>query len=461
MRFKSLDILLGTRHVGVLFQYTLAPDQVLNRFVANEAYATDPDPPRLSTAFDAGDLPARAAFWAAVTGPTLNGVLSSNPARGWLLPAFFQNLLPEGPLRTRIAEIRGCSVHDHFELLAATGADLPGDVHAHPSELTRSELQRLITLDNDALEMSVVAQPVAGAISVSGVQSKLMVLKVGDRFVGRTKITDPSAEVLHVIAKLPVVQHPKLPELEELSLRLARAAGVSAVTAELAPLRLLEEERGYDLGDVDGETQFLAVHRYDRDADTPTRRVHCEDFAQILNVQPENKYSLDYLTVAGVMLDQPALGEPAVHELLRRILVNDLLGNQDMHLKNMGLRYPDGVTPELPPAYDIVGYGAYSAGNRGRAIHLVPPGTLPAIDPMAPLNAAVVRAFCTRLGIPEKPAISALRQCADKAFNTWPALIEASGITDKMKAQLLTRLWARAPKRAASAARGKRGIALE
>lgn len=447
MSFKSLDIFLGTRRVGVLFQYTLSHDQVINRFVADDAYATDLNPPRLSTAFDAGDLPTRAAFWAAVTGPALNGTLSSDPARGWLLPPFFQNLLPEGPLRDYIAEKRSCSIHDHFELLAATGADLPGDVQARPRDLARSDMQRLVTQDNDALEMSVVAQPLDDAISVSGVQAKLSVLKVGDRFVGRTKITEPSAEVRHIIAKLPVVQHPKLPELEDLSLRLARSAGVSAVTAELVPLRRLEAEHNYDLGHVDGETQFLAVHRYDRDADTPTHRVHCEDFAQILNVQPENKYSLDYLTVAGVMLEEPSLGEPAVHELLRRILVNDLLGNQDMHLKNIGLRYPDGHTPELPPAYDIVGYGAYSVGNKGRALHLVPPGTTPAIDPKVPLSRAVVREFCTRLGVPEKPAISALRQCADKAFKTWPALIEAADITEKMKAQLLERLQASAPKR--------------
>ena len=159
MTFKPLHIFLGTRHVGILFQYTLSHDQVINRFVADDAYAADPNAARLSTAFDAGDLPACAAFWAAVTGPALNGTLSSDPARGWLLPAFFQNLLPEGPLRAHIAEKRGCSIHDHFELLAATGSDLPGDVQARPGDLSRGDIQRLITQNNDALEMSVVAQP--------------------------------------------------------------------------------------------------------------------------------------------------------------------------------------------------------------------------------------------------------------------------------------------------------------
>jgi serine/threonine-protein kinase HipA len=224
---------------------------------------------------------------------------------------------------------------------------------------------------------------------------------------------------------------------------MARAAGVSAVEAELAPLELLAVEHGYDLGEVDQQTKFLAVFRYDRDADTLTGRVHCEDFAQVLGVQPEAKYTQDYLTVAGVLLQFPSLGEPAVHELLRRILVNEMLGNPDMHLKNIGLRYPDGHTPELPPAYDIVAYAAYGIHKKGRALRLMPtppPGIRPVMDSTAPLSPVIVRDFCARLGLPEKPAWTALRRCAEKAFKVWPALIAESAITDKMKAKLIGRL---------------------
>ena len=52
------------------------------------------------------------------------------------------------------------------------------------------------------------------------------------------------------------LQHPKLHELEDLSLRQASAARVSAVTAGLEPLGGLEKEHGYDLGDVNAEPQF-------------------------------------------------------------------------------------------------------------------------------------------------------------------------------------------------------------
>lgn len=175
------------------------------------------------------------------------------------------------------------------------------------------------------------------------------------------------------------------------------------------------------------------MHRYDRDAATATGRVHCEDFAQILGIQPKAKYQGDYLSVTAVMMLKPSLGETAVHTLLRRILVNDLMGNPDMHLKNIGLRYADGRTPDLPPAYDMVAYSAYPGAPRGRALHLT------ASEPSKrhahlKLTPAVVRHFCGRLAIPEKPA---LRRCAEMAFDTWPALIRQAEITDMMKARIL------------------------
>src|SRR3546814_5994163 len=86
--------------------------------------------------------------------------------------------------------------------------------------------------------------------------------------------------------------------------------------------------------------------------------------------------SSDLLDVAAVLLAFDSLGEPAVHELLRRMVVNEMLGNPDMHLKNLGLVYPDGKTPRLAPAYDIVGYAAYHA-CQGHALHIVPPTMQP------------------------------------------------------------------------------------
>lgn len=441
MRVKALAILLGRRRVGVLFQYPLSHDHVINRFVADDEFGSDPHQPSVSISMRAGQPEQQAALWKDVSAPGFNGAYSRKNMHAWLLPAFFQNLLPEGPLRERIAQMRQCDSEDHFEILAATGKDLPGDLHAiplNPSDLDRGHLSRLITQGSDVLEMSVVAQPLEEAISVSGVQAKLAVLRAGNRFVARTKLSegDDRSAVRHVIAKLPVGERAHLPELEELSLRMAQAAGVSTVEAELMPLSTLAVEHQYDLGEVGEQTPFLAVYRYDRDAQTPTGRVHCEDFAQILGVQPEDKYTSDYLTIAAVMMQVPSLGEYAVHELLRRILVNDLLGNPDMHLKNIGVRYTHPTLPDLPPAYDIVAYSAYGIRPHARALRLFPEQT----TPLGRMDAAIVREFCTRLGIPEKPAWSTLKRCADKARSLWPAMIEKAAISERMKSLLLAHL---------------------
>src|SRR5690606_10429117 len=128
--------------------------------------------------------------------------------------------------------------------------------------------------------------------SLSGVQPKLGVIRDGDGYVARTKEQDT-----HIIAKLRVVAYPLLPEVEELSLRLAKVAGVDACDAYLVPLSRLTARHNYDLGDERIATNFLAVKRYDR---RPGGRVHCEDFAQVFGIMPEDKYTTraSYLSVA-------------------------------------------------------------------------------------------------------------------------------------------------------------------
>lgn len=433
MNVQALAIFIGSLRVGVLFQYRMPGAEVITRFVADDAYARGIDVPVLSAAYLAASPQDQAAFWADVRSVPLNG--RHSPQNGWLLPAFFQNLLPEGVFRDHVARIRGCDPQDHFEMLAACGGDLPGNVYARPVELSRDALAHYVTQDQDALEMTVTADPMEQGVSLSGVQPKLGVIKQGERYVGRTRDHDT-----HIIAKLPVVGQPLLPELEALSLALARAAGVQVCQAYLEPLASLAVEHGYDLGEADARTQFLAVVRYDRQ---PGHRIHCEDFAQILGAMPEEKYrAASYLDVAAVMLAFESMGESAVHELLRRMVVNEMLGNPDMHLKNLGVVYGDGETPQLAPAYDIVGYAAYYP-CQGHALHIMPPDMLPRARAGQPggakpgLSPAILRAFCASLGIPEKPAARAVADCVRAAGDRWPGLIGDSPLTPRQRQNLL------------------------
>jgi serine/threonine-protein kinase HipA len=92
---------------------------------------------------------------------------------------------------------------------------------------------------------------------------------------------------------------------------------------------------------------------------------------------PEDRYGAfdgqnrtSYLAVAAVLMSFDSLGEAAVHELLRRFVVNELLGNPDMHLKNIGLLHPGGVRPTLSPAYDVVAYSV-STRTMGHALQIM------------------------------------------------------------------------------------------
>lgn len=435
MHVQSLAIWLGNIFVGHLFRIETGGASPVMRFVADSEFARLQDAPCLSLSMM--DTPeTQAAVWADTGNPLFNG--NESTRYGTLLPAFFQNMLPEGVFRDQVAALRGCQAFDHFEMLAACGIDLPGAVRAIPGKLSQDEVARLLMNNREPIEVEIVSSPMDDGVSLSGFQPKLGVLKVGDRYVGRTKLSDT-----HIIAKLPVVGYGKMPEVEDLSLRLAAIAGVTTCHAELVPLERLEVEHHYDLGDSDNQTKFLAVTRFDR---SPAGRIHCEDFAQIMGIQPEAKYSTSYLTVARLMMDTPSLGESAVHELLRRMLVNELVGNPDMHLKNIGVQYRDGRTPELSPAYDVVAYAAFNARS-GHALHILPPSVdlKPRIRAPVPgaalagkplLTPVVLREFCATLGIPEKPAEKALRDTAAKAVAHWPKMIAESGLTDHQKGRL-------------------------
>ncbi|MGJ7578740.1 type II toxin-antitoxin system HipA family toxin [Variovorax sp. RHLX14] len=427
MNVKILEIALGTQPFGKLFQFA-----DLCRFVAEPALIAAPPAQVLSLSMVAADTAAQSALWSDVRNPLFN-------AQAGRLPAFFQNLLPEGILRTHIAQLRGCREDDHFELLAACGGDLPGAVSARPATVDRATLQRLVTQDQDALEMTVIALPMPQGISVSGVQPKLGLRRQGGRYVARTR----SGNSTRVIAKLPIAGRPHMPQLEMLSLQLARAAGVDTCHAELAPLSAIDAEHSYALPD---EPDFLAVTRFDRDG---ARRIHFEDFAQVLAVDPQHKYGSSYLAMALAMQAFPSLGEPAVMELVRRLVVNDLLGNPDAHLKNFGVLYADGIAPRLAPAYDIVAYDAMQ-GADGHALPLIPSPTRakdakdqkPAMRTLRPpfFTPTSVRAFCYSAGLNEPLMRRTIADTVRAARAAWPAMTEASTLPAAWKQRMRNRL---------------------
>ena len=80
------------------------------------------------------------------------------------------------------------------------------------------------------------------------------------------------------------------------------------------------------------ESVAFAIKRFDRAQD---RRIHMEDFAQILVKYPHQKYnSANYEQIAKIIYGFSGEGLADTQQLARRLLANILLANGDAHLKN-------------------------------------------------------------------------------------------------------------------------------
>lgn len=413
---RSLRIKIGQTDIGSLF--SLDDGRAYFRF--DESYAMNPARPTLSTSYLAS-TPAETQ--AQLLSPTL---AMNVGAGGGRLPVFFRNLLPEGQLRKHLVAEGKLDTGDELALLAYCGEDLPGDVWALSETLDEVALGRLVTQSHDSYEMSSYQLPTPEAISLSGVQPKVSLVEAsGGRYVMRSK----GDTGLHFIGKLPASDYAGLPEVEFTSLQLAAAAGVSVCHADLLPLSAISSQLPFTLRE--DARNFLLVYRFDRDVDTATGRLHMEDFAQALELPPDDKYKGSYVEIGLVLQLTSAAPEEDLFELLRRVKVNELLGNYDAHVKNFSLLYSVSGAARLSPAYDIVAYAAYLHG-RGHALKFYPEQKTQSL-----LTPAVLRELANLWEIPEARMKEVVSNTVDMAMRSWPAIIADSPMSAPQKAKLL------------------------
>ena len=252
------------------------------------------------------------------------------------LPPFFSNLLPEGVLRFLVARKVGVKEVRELFLLAHLGEDLPGAVRAIP----------LTDLDRQwaALPPAAEATQEPGLrFSLAGVQLKFSMLRQDRGLTLPARGQDGDW-----IVKLPDNRFARVPENEYSMLAWARAAGIEVPDHDLVPVSALQ---GLPRGVTPLRGQALAVRRFDRPEGSP--RVHQEDFAQILGLYPKQKYdAYNYETIGSIILR--TAGTEDFLAFVQRLTFMALSGNSDAHHKNWSLRYPDGVTARLSPAYDQV-----------------------------------------------------------------------------------------------------------
>jgi serine/threonine-protein kinase HipA len=298
-------------------------------FAFNQDYIDDPDRPTLSLSFkdQFGDL-----------------VTNFRPVQQ-VVPPFFSNLLPEGPLRKYLAERAGVKEQSEFFLLWMLGRDLPGAISVHPAQ--GEELPPQVEAELTPAQRSNMLR-----FSLAGVQLKFSALTNGIKAGG---LVIPVQGVGGSwIVKLPSQQFSGVPENEYSMMTIAKSMGM-----DVPDLQLLE------LGAIDGlpegigelKGQAMAIKRFDRG---DKGAVQIEDFAQVFSVYPDGKYQhATYRRIAAVLGIET--GDADVAEYIRRLVFSTLIGNADMHLKNWSLIYADGRTPTLSPAYDLLSTIPYIA----------------------------------------------------------------------------------------------------
>lgn len=407
------------RPVGYLSQY----GDIL-RVSFDRDYIDDPRRPTLSLSYRGADDAATRAILSAARDARL-----TRSDGKW--PAYFQNLLPEGHNRERLARERGCRTDDEFELLAAAGHDLMGalEVEPVPAEEGIPDAVRLwhTAMGLDVLEPGFVETPVEDAASIPGVVTKFSAVQEGRCYTVRRS----GAAGSHIL-KLPSTRHPDLVANEFAAYQLARALGLNCAEAELIP-RTAAELPGHVPFD-----EILAVRRFDRLPDG--RRQHMEEFAQIFGYEPRHKYGKNLFDDYSAMLRviDRLSADPArdAQEFVNRFVAFILMGNTDAHLKNWAMTYPNGIDPVLAPVYDAVCITAF--------FDVVPPtdyGVNRAID--ARLKVFSWEDLEALLRLARVPRASRLMQQAratvKRAQQAWPSLLESApesmrrAVTERLK----------------------------
>ena len=185
--------------------------------------------------------------------------------------------------------------------------------------------------DLNALAEQVVRRHVA----VPGVQPKLSLhVENGRNETGRLTLVGLEGDY---ILKAPVSQYPEMPELEHVTMRMARVFGIATCECGL-------------IGLEGGQLAYIA-RRMDR---AKNAKLQMEDMCQLTDRLTERKYAGSMEQVGKVVLRHCQNSLFDVLRLFELTIFCFLTGNADMHLKNFSLLYALGGPVRFAPAYDLL-----------------------------------------------------------------------------------------------------------
>ena len=291
--------------------------------------------------------------------------VQADPFDSLITHIWFSGLLPEDARLEEISRYFGVGESDYDLLLREIGWECAGAVAVYPEGRgslldSRACEPRWIELPDLIKRLSSLpAYPFDDAsslrVSLSGFQEKMCVvmsrdLGMEDAYarVGKVGLPVDGSPTTHILKPQPA-RFPGMIKGE------AWAMTAASFATETARVALLEAEAA---------PSTLIVERYDRaHRDGALVRIHQEDCAQALGIEPKRKYC----TVSSPKKSDPTFAKIAellkryaidpeleMACLLRQMVVNVALGNVDAHAKNYALLHPSEATVKMAPLYDVV-----------------------------------------------------------------------------------------------------------
>jgi serine/threonine-protein kinase HipA len=283
--------------------------------------------------------------------------VTHEPYQRHQLPPFFANLMSEGWVKRHQARIARLDQEDKFGLLLGHGVELIGPISVLTQYLGDeiSSTQEPLCVPKKSLkgyridfprsEFNEVAIISLGGVSISGVQPKMFLTHAA----GKAKTLTNAAGIGPYIVKPSPNEFPELAENEFMIMQLCKAVGFDVAEHHLVPFSC-------------GQLAYV-TSRFDLDRDTGRSRDFIEDLASALDVAPGNKSS-DALSYERAITTAYLLGGGHV-QLLRdgflQVLMAYLVGNNDLHLKNISLSRPwdSNRASGYTPIYDMVSVAPY------------------------------------------------------------------------------------------------------
>ena len=214
-----------------------------------------------------------------------------------------------------------------------------GQTHFHPScarKFFGTAVVPVLPYTRDNMS-DLARQVIRTSATVTGVQAKMSL------DLDRGKKNEPARFTIvglwgRYIFKPQSSKYRCLPELEDLTMKMASAAGIRTVEHTLIPM-------------ADGELGYL-TKRIDRNS--KGGKISMLDMCQLSNRLTEHKYYGTYPQLADTIKHYSSAPLLDVQRFWEFVLFSWITGNSDMHCKNFSLIDMGGRKYTLAPAFDLL-----------------------------------------------------------------------------------------------------------